>query len=385
MSSTIDTPELEKQISAPVSKTQELLAVAAAIQVSGDAEAPAAETEAAAVDDETTKEEETPWPPADWKDTFKIPENCALRIGNKLAATFTTLGQPPPEGTAESEEERAARETPVLLLCANLKKLRKDNEFVEGDWKLHDLSNLPGIAKAIYFHKSVSELVELVGAEFGDVGIIWHPVPVKDIRNLWTIAEIFVMPGSTIMANLVERKTPCVNHGCKRMSSRMCKICQAAPFCSADCEQTSRQNGAHGEEQCFQKIRQAAYEDVEKARKHISSEFEKAMAELEADKKAKEAKKAAALANKEAFDKEAKETREKLQLSSAVQRAELGLAPSETIDAAISEKAAELLPAKSAAAAAVAKKFNAELSALALAERVSVTDLEVGQANEGEK
>jgi len=235
-----------------------------------------------------SQQQNSEWPLVGWKDPFVPPENYAVKLTNQLFASCTTL-----DGTAnydsaiehimESEnvgEEEAAKivadaadRTPVLLFAAKKSQVGDLKKRNPADWMLTELPNNPGRAKAIYFHVSVVDTIRGVREMFGTGGLVFHPVPCDDVKDLWTITELYIMPGATLSQDEnSDAKETCVYCGLK--TTARCDFCQDVPMCSSLCAAMCRNVGLHSEAACLALTRAAIADDVVGQRKKLNDAYE---------------------------------------------------------------------------------------------------------------
>lgn len=225
------------------------------------------------------------WPPTNWKDTFVAPRDHVKCMKNALYASCTTkdiFSDPVQLEEAlahvmehEKVDRQAAIEllgksadrTPVLLFAMDSKKANL-KKWKETDWVLTALPNNPGLAKQMYIHRSTADVIGAVRAMFGTVGLVFHPVPCDAVKNLWTITEIYLMPGSTI---LVEELSTCTTSClyCKQKTESICELCGNVFLCTDMCAHMAMQTGLHSTAECMQMTKKLIADDIGQAREKL--------------------------------------------------------------------------------------------------------------------
>jgi hypothetical protein len=235
-----------------------------------------------------SEQQNSDWPPAGWKDPFVPPDNYVLKLPNQLRACCTTLDDSADYDSAvqhimESEKvgmdealkivAEAAERVPVLLFAAQKSKVGDLKKRNPADWMLTQLPNNPGSARAMYFHISVIEAIRRVRELFGTGGIVFHPVPCADVKDLWTITELYVMPGATLTQDeLSDAKESCLY--CNLKTTARCQFCQEVPVCSSLCAAMCHNVGLHSQDTCLSLTRAAIADDIVGQRKKLNAAYE---------------------------------------------------------------------------------------------------------------
>lgn len=230
-----------------------------------------------------TEQQNNEWPPVAWKDPFVEPKSYAMKFTNVLSACCTTLDN---AGLSQAidqimRSEKISREeatkiaedacdkTPVLLFASSSTKVGDLKKRNPEDWMLTQLPHNPGLAKAIYFHTSLVEAIRSVREVFGGGGLVFHPVPCEKVKNLYTITELYVMPGATINFVEVSFSTKfCLF--CKQKTENVCRFCESVPICSPICASMCQNIGIHSQQQCLACVERVVASDIAACRRKLN-------------------------------------------------------------------------------------------------------------------
>jgi hypothetical protein len=100
---------------------------------------------------------------------------------------------------------------------------------------------------------------------FGTVGLVFHPVPCDAVKNLWTITEMYVMPGSTIIAEELSTCATCCIY-CNQKTESLCDLCGSVFLCTGTCAHMAAQTGHHSTSECMQMTKKLIASDIGQAR-----------------------------------------------------------------------------------------------------------------------